>query len=952
MTVPFKWLSSFPVAVFFLVFCGLLTFNLDTLFTVKRPVWIDASLLLIVFVGGWAFEIVRMGDNIYLDHAIYFSAVMGFTLYGAVISPAIMEIVGSYRIFLFVDFCFFQLLVFTLGWATDDLMVTLFLSVLWPSVFMTHLLLVDNTFESQTELIPLLAAMVFLIIVPPLLLNLIIADWYSAMFNAVVVVCWLAPDFMRILLSPCWKRTDEEVAGMQEIEASFRQKRDSRRSSEHSLARQGSLVRQGSQWVEASPNVELTEVRVSVNGGARETVNTVNTAAASEAHTIGIGIVLRKVNLFLPNGQSILKDISLTIPVGATVAVMGPSGSGKSSITNVLSGRAGYGVVTGQIGINGLWGEVSLSQLRSVTAFVPQDDVMHRTLTCLQNVSFQAELRLPKAARGTGTAEDEARRVLQTLGLAHVADTIIGDENIRGVSGGQRKRVSIAMELVARPTLLFLDEPTSGLDSTTSHAVVETIVDVSKASGSTSLAVIHQPRFETLSLFDQVILLASGGHLVYSGPTKDAMKYFQQELGVVFRPQANPADTFMDAISLDSGKALIDRGEMRRIDEAALVDTNSFGLALSALWRGSSSRYAPPEKDAVALLPDLNPERCSWGIAGVSHARRKFLQSKLAWKDQVSMVIVLWAVLYAVCISSPTPDQMPAIILLQPTGAYFIFSLTQGVAAQKVFGGAERVVAWREAGVGVNSIMYFSGRDLAAVVDMLFMSVAFAVFYWPLSAGHFSLHAMVWSTFAYTYAVWGLNFAISIAFDPSAANMISVVSAFMCYFFVGLEPSFKTFVNIGGGYVGEPIVALSPMRWLFNFIAFKELQHRDSPLSNPITRQSLEDWLPDKGFPKTFDGLYDTPMGERWLQDPPSTYNFGTKQLYMLGLLFRFLALVCLIFFSKKHASGGGAVIEAPTGGGGKQSFASNLLRLLSSAFSAFLFVLVRFEIAVIMATT
>merc|ERR1711972_660975 len=156
-----------------------------------------------------------------------------------------------------------------------------------------------------------------------------------------------------------------------------------------------------------------------------------------------------------------------------------------------------------------------------------------------------------------------------------------------------------------------------------------------------------------------------------------------------------------------------------------------------------------------------------------------------------------------------------------------------------------------------------------------------------------SLHAMVWSTFAYTYAVWGLNFAISICCEQSAANMVSVVSAFLCYFFVGLQPSFDILVNIGGGYVSEPVLALSPMRWLFNFLAFKELQHRDSPLSNPITRSSLDDWLSSIGFPRSFGDLFGKQsMGERWLEDPPNTFNYGTKQLYLLGLLFRFLALV------------------------------------------------------------
>lgn len=123
------------------------------------------------------------------------------------------------------------------------------------------------------------------------------------------------------------------------------------------------------------------------------------------------------------------------------------------------------------------------------------------------------------------------------MGLSHVKDQIIGDETTRGISGGQRKRVSIGMELVSKPSLLFLDEPTSGLDSTTSHEVVKIVTSLAKETSCTSVAVIHQPRFETLMLFDDVFLLATGGYLAYAGPTNTVVDYFEKELGVKF-PQS------------------------------------------------------------------------------------------------------------------------------------------------------------------------------------------------------------------------------------------------------------------------------------------------------------------------------------------------------------------------------------------------------------------------------
>merc|ERR1740121_3301207 len=156
-------------------------------------------------------------------------------------------------------------------------------------------------------------------------------------------------------------------------------------------------------------------------------------------------------------------------------------------------------MVCGTIRVNGRE-NINVNALRGVTAFVPQDDVMHRELTCLENVAYQAKLRLPPQLRdftGPGWAEAEAEQLLADMGLAHVKDSRIGDENSRGISGGQRKRVSIAMELICKPSLLFLDEPTTGLDATTSQSVVKLLTKYARDRSCTTMAVVHQPRYET-----------------------------------------------------------------------------------------------------------------------------------------------------------------------------------------------------------------------------------------------------------------------------------------------------------------------------------------------------------------------------------------------------------------------------------------------------------------------
>ncbi len=148
---------------------------------------------------------------------------------------------------------------------------------------------------------------------------------------------------------------------------------------------------------------------------------------------------------------------------------MGPSGAGKTTFMNALSGRATYGRTTGKIYINGLPNNVA--NLSNLVGFVPQEDVMHRELTVRETLKSYALLRLPNYFPYM-SVERVVSDVIEALQLDQVSDSIIGDEKTRGISGGQRKRVNVGMEMVADPSLLFLDEPTSGLDSTTSFDVV------------------------------------------------------------------------------------------------------------------------------------------------------------------------------------------------------------------------------------------------------------------------------------------------------------------------------------------------------------------------------------------------------------------------------------------------------------------------------------------------
>ncbi|CAK0893719.1 unnamed protein product [Prorocentrum cordatum] len=287
----------------------------------------------------------------------------------------------------------------------------------------------------------------------------------------------------------------------------------------------------------------------------------------------GVSFDLRGVGYRLASGRALLHELNLVVPPGATVAVMGASGSGKTTLLSVLSGRCGDRAFEGEMRLNGApvqpW---QMAELRPLMGYVPQDDVMHLKLTVRECVQCQAELRLRREAEAAeepeltapllqqdSTVDGRIEDVLDGLELTHVADRVISD----GLSGGQRKRVSIAMELVAKPKVLHLDEPSTGLDSATAHHILQIVLQCAKDEECTAFATIHQPRWGTLCLFEMLLLMAPGGYLCFAGPVAAAKPYFEKVLGLEFSEDSNPADVIIDACTFDSARSMAMEGTWR-----------------------------------------------------------------------------------------------------------------------------------------------------------------------------------------------------------------------------------------------------------------------------------------------------------------------------------------------------------------------------------------------------
>lgn len=251
------------------------------------------------------------------------------------------------------------------------------------------------------------------------------------------------------------------------------------------------------------------------------------------------------VDRILPDGKQVLHNIAFSLYPGEIVALMGPSGAGKTMLLEVVSGQKEPS--SGYVRLNGQSLYDNWVLLRQRIGYVPQEDIMHRDLTVYEVLYHTARLKLPLDLPEEAIVQT-VLSVMERMGLASLKDVVIGGENVRGISGGQRKRVNIAMELITEPSLLILDEPTSGLDATATLEVLEVLRTLAD-QGKAIILTIHQPRREAFNLIDNIVLLQKGGHLAYFGPTTlETIHYFERLALKECKKTVNPADYLMDVL--------------------------------------------------------------------------------------------------------------------------------------------------------------------------------------------------------------------------------------------------------------------------------------------------------------------------------------------------------------------------------------------------------------------
>ena len=243
-----------------------------------------------------------------------------------------------------------------------------------------------------------------------------------------------------------------------------------------------------------------------------------------------ISFICEDVSFKFKNGHIGLRNINIAESGGKLIGLMGGSGAGKSTLLNVLNGNETP--ADGSVRINGVDIHREKNKIEGVIGYVPQDDLLMDDLTVFQNLYFAAKLCFSQLQKEE--IEELVKKTLSSLGLTETSDLKVGSPLEKTISGGQRKRLNIGLELLREPAVMFVDEPTSGLSSRDSENIMDLLKELS-LKGKMIFVVIHQPSSDIYKMFDQMVILDVGGYQIYYGNPVEAVTYFKAIVNMIDR---------------------------------------------------------------------------------------------------------------------------------------------------------------------------------------------------------------------------------------------------------------------------------------------------------------------------------------------------------------------------------------------------------------------------------
>ncbi|XP_060816779.1 protein white-like isoform X1 [Bombus pascuorum] len=478
--------------------------------------------------------------------------------------------------------------------------------------------------------------------------------------------------------------------------------------------------------------------------------------------------------------RHLLKDVCGVAYPGELLVIMGSSGAGKTTLLNALTFRSGPGVTaSGVMAANGR--RVSSTILTSRTAYVQQDDLFVGTLTVKEHLLFQAMVRMDRRIP-MEQRFDRVQQVINELALSKCKNTVIGQPGrIKGLSGGEMKRLSFASEVLTDPPLMFCDEPTSGLDSFMAHQVVsvlKTLTDSGDvvARGKTIVVTLHQPSSELFALFDRILLMAEG-RVAFMGTTSQACTFFET-LGAACPSNYNPADYFIQMLAVVPGQETSCRHAINTVCDTFQKSDHGIKIALEA--EAVNGEFEDSLQD-TKYSKNRSPYKASW--CEQFHA--------VLWRSWLSVIkepilikvrllqTVMVSLLVGIVYFDQRLDQDGAMNI---NGALFIF-LTN-MTFQNVFAVinvfcAELPIFLREHRNGMyRTDVYFLCKTLAEAPIFIAVPLLFTIIAYPMiglypgidhffiTAGIVALVANVSTSFGYLISCVSSNLSMALSIGP------------------------------------------------------------------------------------------------------------------------------------------------------------------------------------------
>lgn len=469
--------------------------------------------------------------------------------------------------------------------------------------------------------------------------------------------------------------------------------------------------------------------------------------------------------------QQVLKNVHGIIKPGSLLAIMGASGSGKTTLLNVLTSRIDQRALTttGDIKVNGV--NVG-TDIRNMSAYVRQDDMFIATMTVKEHLIFRALLRMDKNI-SREKRMDRVNEVIHELGLQRCKNNMIGDPGrIKGISGGEMRRLSFASEILNNPPLLFCDEPTSGLDSYMAENIVETLQSMAR-NGKTVLCTIHQPSSEVFTLFSHLLIVAEG-RVAFLGTLDEALNFYKS-VGYPCPVNYNPADFYIMKMAVVPGREKECRAEINRICDQFLASAE----AKASLQETASIRNSNQSRTGIyGINADSDRYESSWYqqfAAVFARSVKTTVREPMVVRVRLVQAIILSLILGLIYLQLNLDQEGVQNI----NGVLFLMlinmTITNMMGVLNSFP-LETPIFLREYGIGLYRVdIYFICKCLAELPSFLMIPVVFsAITYWMVG-----LYNTVEAFFIFTgVIVLVANISVSFGYIVSAGvNSVSTALA-------------------------------------------------------------------------------------------------------------------------------------------------------------------------------